>query len=142
MNKWLTRMKKIHQLRGILFILLMISFNTNAANNNPKTLAECKSGVSRTNKELPQKIDKFSTLLTMNCSNRNGRNTIIYYYQLSQVNLTKYQENDKSNIRTTTETWCSREEQKILLKQIDVMHVYKDLNGTVLGEFVVKIEDC
>ncbi len=135
-------MKKTQNLSAVLPLITMIFFNSYAANNDPNTLADCKLSTSKTNKELPQKIDKFSTLLTMNCANRNGRNTVVYYYQLSQVNLKKYKENDKSNIRTTTETWCSREEQKILLKQLDVMHIYKDLNGTVLGEFVVKIEDC
>jgi len=135
-------MKKTQKLSVIMLLISINFLNIYAANNDPNTLADCKSSVSKTNTELPQKIDKFSTLLTMNCANRNGRNTIIYYYQLSQVNLKKYKENDKSTIRTTTETWCSREEQKILLKQLDVMHIYKDINGTVLGEFVVKIEDC
>lgn len=146
-NVWQFKMKinnlffnfplNVSYIRAFLFLILTSFFSI----SHGMTTAECNYLSSEINKDLPSRINAYSTAITSMCIGTQPIYLVYHlraHYPKSQFDMNSFQHLRQGQINL----WCSTPSQRRLLKQVGIKYVYFDSANIYIGETSFTFKDC
>jgi len=102
---------------------------------------DLKAKIRLINQDLPMKIDEETVFYNVSLKNNNiyFRYTLINY-SIEKIDLDSFRTIQMSNLKSGV---CESEKLNNFLKEdYQLIYSYRDMNGTPILEFPVKLKDC
>ncbi len=106
-------------------------------------LAVCNSAASEINKNTPQQLDRFTTLLNTVCLKDGGGVVLVYRNEVSAPGGALNQQMLNTALRPKMlQAWCTDPVQRRTLNLINIRYAYSESDGKYIGKVDLSRQDC
>lgn len=106
-------------------------------------LSVCNSAASEINKNTPQQLDKFTTLLSSVCLRDGGSVVLVYRNEVSAPAGALNQTLLNTALRPKMlQAWCTDPVQRRTLNVINIRYTYSESDGKYIGRVDLNRNEC